>query len=81
MWIGVGGYDITWSVVDTGNRAREQTDQPVTLVAEWYTGNSAVGYINTGAVIKLTQKLTLYTSCPIGNSGLSAVPMGVGLQL
>jgi hypothetical protein len=43
----------------------------LTLAAEWYTGNSTVGYVNTGAVIKLTQKLTLYTAYQIGNAGVT----------
>jgi hypothetical protein len=75
--IGFGGYDFTSNVVSTGNRAGgqltlEQTlNKRLTLAAEWYTGNSAVGYVNTGAVIKLTQKVTLYTAYQIGNSGVT----------
>ncbi|MGB2628166.1 MAG: hypothetical protein WAK20_15380 [Candidatus Acidiferrum sp.] len=76
--IGFGGYDFTKNVVSTGNRAGgqftiEQTiNKRLTLASEWYTGNSAVGYVNTGAVIKLTQKLTLYTAYQLGNSGLTS---------
>jgi hypothetical protein len=76
--ISAGGYDFTRNVVATGNRAGgqftiEQTlNKRLTLASEWYTGNSAVGYVNTGAVIKLTQKLTLYTAYQIGNAGVSA---------
>ncbi|HEY6264261.1 MAG TPA: hypothetical protein VIW93_05620 [Candidatus Acidoferrum sp.] len=76
--ISAGGYDFTRNVVATGNRAGgqftiEQTlNKRLTLASEWYTGNSAVGYVNTGAVIKLTQKLTLYTAYQIGNTGVSA---------
>ena len=75
--IGFGGYDFTRNVVSTGNRAGgqltlEQTlNKRLTVAAEWYTGNSSVGYVNTGAVIKLTQKLTLYTAYQIGNSGVT----------
>jgi hypothetical protein len=75
--IGFGGYDFTRSVVATGNRAGGQftleqvVNKRLTLAAEWYTGNSSVGYVNTGAVIKLTQKLTLYTAYQIGNSGVT----------
>jgi len=76
--ISAGGYDFTRNVVATGNRAGgqftiEQTlNKRLTLASEWYTGNSAVGYVNTGAVIKLTQKLTLYTAYQLGNTGVSA---------
>ena len=76
--ISAGGYDFTRNVVATGNRAGgqftiEQTlNKRLTLASEWYTGNSAVGYVNTGAVIKLTQKMTLYTAYQIGNTGVSA---------
>lgn len=76
--ISAGGYDFTRNVVATGNRAGgqftiEQTlNKRLTLASEWYTGNSAVGYVNTGAVIKLTQKFTLYTAYQIGNTGVSA---------
>jgi len=75
--IGFGGYDFTRNVVSAGNRAGgqltlEQTlNKRLTVAAEWYTGNSSVGYVNTGAVIKLTQKLTLYTAYQIGNSGVT----------
>jgi hypothetical protein len=75
--IGFGGYDFTRNVVSTGNRAGgqltlEQTlNKRLTLAAEWYTGNSTVGYVNAGAVIKLTQKVTLYTAYQIGNSGVT----------
>lgn len=75
--IGFGGYDFTRNVVASGNRAGgqftlEQTvNKRLTLAAEWYTGNSTVGYVNTGAVIKLTQKLTLYTAYQIGNAGVT----------
>ena len=76
--LSAGGYDFTRNVVTTGNRAGgqftiEQTlNKRLTLASEWYTGNSAVGYVNTGVVIKLTQKLTLYTAYQIGNTGVSA---------
>lgn len=76
--ISFGGYDFTRNVVSRGNRSGgqftiEQTvNKRLTLASEWYTGNSSVGYVNTGAVIKLTQKLTLYTAYQVGNSGVTA---------
>jgi hypothetical protein len=74
---GFGAYDFTHDVVARGNRAGgqftfEQTiGKRVTLAAEWYTGKTSVGYVNPGAVWKLTSKLTLYTAYQIGNSGVS----------
>ena len=74
----LGGYDFTRHVVAEANRAGGQFtfEQPinsrVTLAAEWYTGSHASGYVNPGAIFKLTSKLTLYTAYQIGNSGLTA---------
>jgi hypothetical protein len=73
-----GGYDFTRNVVAAANRAGGQFtfEQPVnkrlTLAAEWYTGNQASGYVNPGAVIKLTSKLTLFAAYQIGNAGVTA---------
>ncbi len=50
----------------------QQVNKRLTLAAEWYTGKQAVGYVNPGAIIKLTSKLTLYTAYQIGNSGVTA---------
>ena len=50
-------------------------EQPVnhrlTLAAEWYTGNTAVGYVNPGVILKLTSKFTLYGAYQIGNAGVT----------
>lgn len=71
-----GGYDFTRYVVANANRAGGQftfeqrvTDR-LTLAAEWYTGEQAVGYVNPGAIIKLSAKLTLYAAYQIGNAGV-----------
>jgi len=75
--IGFGGYDFTKNVVAPAQRAGGQftVEQPlnkrVTIAAEWYTGKQAVGYVNPGAIIKLTSKLTLYGCYQIGNSGVT----------
>jgi hypothetical protein len=75
--VGFGAYDFTRDVVATGNRAggqftiEQSVTKRVTLAAEWYTGDNAVGYVNPGAVWKLTKKLTLYTAYQIGNSGVT----------
>jgi hypothetical protein len=72
-----GAYDFTKNVVATANRAGgqftvEQTlGSRVTVASEWYTGNTATGYVNTGAVIKVTQKLTGYAAYQLGNAGIS----------
>jgi hypothetical protein len=76
--IGIGGYDFTRTVVANANRAggqftiEQQVNKRLTLAAEWYTGKQAVGYVNPGAIIKLTSKLTLYAAYQIGNSGVTS---------
>jgi len=75
--VGVGAYDFTQNVVANANRAGgqftiEQTvNKRLTLAAEWYTGNTSVGYVNPGAIIKLNSKLTLYAAYQIGNAGVT----------
>jgi hypothetical protein len=75
--VSAGGYDFTNHVVAAANRAGGQFtfEQPVgqrlTLAAEWYTGNHAAGYVNSGAIIKLTGKLTLYAAYQVGNAGVT----------
>ena len=75
--LGFGGYDFTKQVVATGNRAGGQftferpLNKRLTLAAEWYTGNTTVGYVNTGVIVKATSKLTLYGAYQIGNSGVT----------
>ena len=76
--IGFGGYDFTKNVVAEANRAGgqftfEQTvNKRLTLAAEWYTGNHADGYVNPGAIVKVTSKLTLYLAYQIGNAGVTS---------
>jgi hypothetical protein len=73
-----GGYDFTRYVVANANRAggqftfEQRVSDRVTLAAEWYTGKQAVGYVNPGAIIKVTSKLTLYGAYQIGNSGVTS---------
>jgi hypothetical protein len=75
--IGFGGYDFTRNVVANANRAggqftfEQRVNNRLTLAAEWYTGNTAVGYVNLGAIIKVNSKLTLYTAYQIGNAGVT----------
>lgn len=76
--IGLGGYDFTRHVVANANRAggqftfEQQINSRLTLAVEWYTGNHAAGYVNPGAILKLTSKLTLYAAYQIGNAGVTA---------
>lgn len=76
--IGFGGYDFTRNVVATGNRAggqftfEQRVSNRLTLAAEWYTGNQAAGYVNPGAIVKLTPKLTLYVAYQMGNAGITS---------
>lgn len=75
--IGIGGYDFTRHVVANANRAggqftfEQRISSRVTLAAEWYTGNHAAGYVDPGAMFKITSKLTLYTAYQIGNAGVT----------
>lgn len=75
--IGFGGYDFTRNVVATSNRAggqftfEQRVSNRATLAAEWYTGNQANGYVNPGAIVKLSPKLTLYVAYQIGNAGVT----------
>ncbi len=72
-----GAYDFTKNVVALANRAGgqftfEQTvTSRLTLAAEWYTGDHAAGYVNPGAIIKITSKLTGYAAYQIGNAGVT----------
>ncbi len=75
--ITLGGYDFTRNVVSTANRAggqftfEQQLNPRLSLAAEWYTGNQAVGYVNTGLIFKLTSKLTLYSAYQVGNANVT----------
>jgi len=75
--IGFGGYDFTRKVVANANRAGGQftfeqvVTKRLTLAAEWYTGNTSAGYVNSGAIIKLSSKLTLYAAYQVGNAGVT----------
>jgi hypothetical protein len=76
--IGLGGYDFTRHVVADANRAggqftfEQQINKRVTLAAEWYTGNQSAGYLNAGAIVKISSKLTLYAAYQVGNAGVTS---------
>jgi hypothetical protein len=75
--ITLGGYDFTRNVVASANRAggqftvEQSVNKRLTLAAEWYTGNTSVGYVNPGAIVKLSAKFTLYGAYQIGNAGVT----------
>jgi|SRR5271154_3097424 len=75
--IGFGGYDFTKKVVANANRAggqftfEQRVGDRVTLAAEWYTGKHSAGYVNPGAIFKVSSKLTLYAAYQIGNAGVT----------
>jgi hypothetical protein len=75
--VGVGAYDFTRNAVASANRAggqftiEQSLNKRLTFAAEWYTGNTSVGYVNPGAIIKLNSKLTLYAAYQIGNAGVT----------
>jgi len=75
--IAFGGCDFTKNVVAPANRAGGQFtfEQPVTkrltLAAEWITGNHAAGYVDPGAVVKISAKLTFFGCYQIGNAGVA----------
>jgi hypothetical protein len=72
-----GGYDFSRNVVATANRAggqftfEQRINSRLSLAAEWYTGNHTSGYVNPGAIIKITSKLTAYAAYQIGNAGVT----------
>ena len=76
--VGFGGYDFTRNVVANANRAGAQftfeqsVNKRLTLAAEWYTGKTSTGYVNSGAIVKLSAKLTLYAAYQIGNAGVTS---------
>ena len=75
--VGIGGYDFTKNAVAAANRAggqftlEQRVSSRLTLAAEWYTGIHAAGYVNPGAVIKVTSKLTGFLAYQIGNAGVT----------
>lgn len=76
--VGFGGFWFSKDVVETdkdhfgGNFTFEQ---PVTdrfgLLADWFTGKHAAGYLTTGGYYKITGKLTSYAAYSIGNENAS----------
>jgi hypothetical protein len=72
-----GGYDFTRNVVAAANRAggqftfEQSLGKRWTIAAEWYTGNTDVGFVNTGLIVKLTTKLALYAAYQLGNHNIT----------
>lgn len=72
-----GAYYFTSNVVAPAQRAGGQfaIEQPfgthLTLAADWYTGDQALGYFTPGFIIKLTPKLTVYLTYQLANHGIA----------
>lgn len=72
-----GGYYSSRNVFSPAQRAggqfaiEQSVGKRVTLAADWFTGNSSVGYVTPGVVVKITPKVTLYGSYQFGNVGFS----------
>ena len=51
-------------------------EQPInsrlTFATDWYTGDSSVGYVTPGVIVKVTRQLTWYGSYQLGNHNLSS---------
>ena len=49
----------------------EQTlSKRVTLAADWYSGDHSLGYVTSGAVIKISDRVTFYPGYQLGNHGI-----------
>lgn len=85
--IGVGVYDFSASVVASGNRAGVQASIEQTITkrlnvdADWYSGNSSVGYFTPGIVYKVSNPITFYAGYEIGNYGVSSGNYALLLEL
>jgi hypothetical protein len=72
-----GGYFATSNVFARFQRAGGQfaieqvINKRLTVAADWFTGNSGVGYVTPGMIVKATPKLTWYTTCQLGNAALT----------
>lgn len=74
--VGVGVYDFTAQVIDRANRAGvqasiEQTiNAKFSLAADWYSGNTSIGFTNVGGAWKMTRSLSVMAGYGLGNHGL-----------
>jgi hypothetical protein len=72
-----GGFHITPNVVGAKQKAGGQfaIEQPingrVTVAADWFTGDSSIGYLTPGVIIKITRQLTWYGTYQLGNHRLT----------
>jgi hypothetical protein len=73
-----GAYHFSPNVVAAAQRTGGQfaIEQPIgnrmTLAADWYTGDQALGYFTPGVIVKLTSKLTWYGTYQVGNGNVKA---------
>jgi hypothetical protein len=75
--VGMGAYHFSPQVVAPTEKAGGQfsveqvVNGKLTLAADWYTGNHALGYLTPGLEYKLRPRITLYSGYEIGNHGLA----------
>ena len=73
----LGVYHITEKVVAARQKvgvqaAFEQTlNGRATFAADWFSGESSIGYVTPGIIVKVTRQLTWYGSYQLGNSRLT----------
>ncbi len=73
-----GAYYITAKVVGAKQKLGGQfaIEQPlnsrVTFATDWLTGDSSIGYVTPGIVLKLSRQLTWYGTYQLGNHDLSS---------
>lgn len=72
-----GAFQITPNVVAAkqkvgGQFAIEQPiDSRVTFAIDWFTGDSSIGYLTPGVIIKVTRQLSWYATYQLGNHRLT----------
>jgi hypothetical protein len=76
--VGFGGHWFSKDVVEPDKDhfgGHFTFEQPVNdrfgLLADWYTGKHAAGYVTTGGYYKITGKFTGYAAYSVGNQGAS----------
>jgi hypothetical protein len=72
-----GAFHATANVFGAKQKAGGQfaIEQPInsrlSFATDWYTGDSSVGYVTPGIIVKVTSRLTWYGAYQLGNHGLS----------
>ena len=72
-----GAFQISPNVVAVKQKAggqfaiEQRIDSRVTFAIDWFTGDSSIGYLTPGVVIKVTRQLTWYATYQLGNHRLT----------